>query len=77
MRYIDYVRRVVEERYLVGEAVDPDVIEGFATFEETCAGEPLFEEISGYSFNEVDQVQGRTITGSKPKLHQSAFAYYV
>jgi hypothetical protein len=35
---MDYVRREVQERYLVKEAVDPDGIEGFVHVEENCAG---------------------------------------
>ena len=52
---MDYVRREVEERQLVEEAIDPDRIEGFGHVEENCAGEPLFTEIPGYSFNEAGQ----------------------
>ena len=37
----------------VEEAIDPDGIEGFGHVEENCAGEPLFPEISGYSFHEA------------------------
>ena len=38
-------------------AIDPDGIEGFGNIEENCAGEPLFAEIPGYSFNEAGQLQ--------------------
>jgi len=75
-----YVRREVEERYLVDEAIDPECIEGFGHVEENCAGEPLFAEIPGYSFNEAGQLQGRAMSGSEPKLlvsQQSAFVYYM
>jgi hypothetical protein len=34
---MDYVRREVEERKLVEEAIDPDGIEGFGQVEEDCA----------------------------------------
>jgi hypothetical protein len=34
---MDYVRRVVEERKLVEEAIDPDGFEGFGHVEEACA----------------------------------------
>ena len=51
---MDYVRREVEERQLVEEAIDPDGIEGFGHVEENCAGEPLFVEMPGYSLNEAD-----------------------
>jgi hypothetical protein len=33
---MDYVRREVEERKLVEEAIDPDGIEGFGYVEEYC-----------------------------------------
>jgi hypothetical protein len=38
---MDYVRREVEERQLVEEAVDLDGIEGFGHVEENSAGEPF------------------------------------
>jgi len=34
---MDYVRREVEERWLVEEAIHPDGIEGFVHVEENCA----------------------------------------
>jgi hypothetical protein len=34
---MDYMRREVEERKLVQEAVNPDDIEGFGYVEEDCA----------------------------------------
>jgi len=75
---MDFVRREVKERYLVDEVIDPDGIEGFGHVEENCAGEPIFAEIPGYSFNEAGQLQGRAMSGSEPKLlvsQQSAFVY--
>jgi len=39
---MDYVRREVEERWFLEEAIDPDGIEGLGHVEENCAGEPLF-----------------------------------
>jgi len=63
----------------VEEAIDPGGIEGFGHVEKNCAGEPLFAEIPGYSFNEAGQLQRRAMSGSEPKLlvsHQSAFLYY-
>jgi hypothetical protein len=33
---MDYIRREVEERKLVEEAIDPDGIEGFGHVEEDC-----------------------------------------
>jgi len=75
---MDYVRRDIEERKLVEEAIDPDCIEGFGHVEESCAGEPLFTEIPGYSFNKEGQLQGRAMSGSETKLlvsHQSVFIY--
>jgi len=74
---MDYIRREVEEP---DEAIDPDGIEGCVHVEETFAGEPLFAEILGYSFNETGQLQGRAMCGSEPKLlvsQQSAFIYYM
>ena len=50
---MDYIRREVEEP---DEAIDPDGIEGCVHVEETFAGEPLFAEILGYSFNETGQL---------------------
>jgi len=75
---MDFVRREVEECWLVQEAIDPDGIEDFGHVEENCAGELLFAEIPSYSFNEADQLQGRAMSGSEPKLlvsQQSAFVY--
>jgi len=75
-----YVRREVEERYLVEEDIDPDGIEGFGHVEENCTGEPLFAKIPGYSSNEAGQLQGRAMSGSEPKLLVSqyfAFVYYM
>jgi hypothetical protein len=34
---MDCIRREVEERKFVEEAIDPDVIEGFGHVEEVCA----------------------------------------
>jgi hypothetical protein len=34
---MDYVRREVEERKFVEEAIDPEAIEGFGHVEEDCA----------------------------------------
>ena len=73
---MDYVRREVEERQLVEEAVDLDGIEGFGHVEENSAGEPLFAEIPDYSFNDAGQLQRRVISGCESELlvsHQSAF----
>ena len=39
---MDYVRRKVEERYFVEEAIDTDGIEGLGHVEENRAGEPHF-----------------------------------
>ena len=75
---MDYVGRKVEERYFVEEAIDTDGIEGFGHVEENCAGELLFNEIPGYSFNEAGQMQRRAMFGSERKLlvpQQSAFVY--
>ena len=54
---MDFVRREIEERQLVEEAIDPGVIEGFGHVEENRAGEPLFAKIHDYSFNEAGQLQ--------------------
>jgi len=77
---MDYVRREVEERMPLEEAIDANGIECFVYVEENCAGETLFAEILGYSFNEAGQLQGRDMSWSKPKLlvsNQSAFVYYI
>ena len=77
---MDYIRREVEEHYLVEEAINPESIEDFGHVEKHCVGDPLFAEIPGYSFNEAGQLQGCAMCGSKPKLlvsHQSAFVYYM
>jgi len=65
---MDYVRREVEERYLVEKAIDPDGIEGFDHVKENCTGNPLFAEIPGHSFKWAGQVQGRSMPGSETKL---------
>ena len=77
---MDYVRREVEERQRVYEAIDPDGIEGFGHVEENCAIEPLYDEIPGYSFNEAGKLQERPMSRFEPKLlfsRHSAFAYYM
>jgi len=48
---MDYERREISEFLRVQDAIDPDGIEGFGHVEEDCAGEPLFADIPGYSFN--------------------------
>ena len=66
--------------WLVEEAINQDGNEGFSYVEENRAGESLFAEIPGYSSNGAGQLQGRAISGSKPKLlvsHQSAFVHFM
>jgi hypothetical protein len=77
---MEYVRRKVEERSLVEEAIDSDGIGGFGHVEENCAGEQLYAEIPGYFFKEAGQLQGHAMSGSEPKLlisQQLAFIYYI
>ena len=50
---MDNVRREVYECLFAEEAIEPDGIEGFGHVVEDCAGEPLFAEVTGYSFNEA------------------------
>jgi len=53
-------------------------MEGFGHVEKNYAGDPLFAEIPGNSFNEAGQLQERAMSGSEPKLlvpQQSAFVY--
>jgi len=63
---MEYVRREVEERYLVEEAIDPNGIEGFGHVEESCVSEHLFAEISGYSFKEAGQLKDVLCLGLNP-----------
>jgi len=65
---MDYVRREVEERSHVEEAIDPDGIGGFGHIEENCASDPLFAENPCYSVNEAGQLL---------VSQQSAFVYYM
>lgn len=53
---------------IVEESFDPDVTEGCDFDEENCAVEPIYAEIPAYTFNEVDQLQGRDMPGYISKL---------
>jgi len=48
--------------------MNPDGTEGFGHVEEICAGEHLFAEIPGYSFNEPAQLQLRAMSVPEGKL---------
>jgi len=65
---VDNVRRKIKDGQCVKEAFDPNGIEGFGHVHENRACQSPLAEIPGYSFNEVGQLQGRAIPGSKPKL---------
>lgn len=64
---MDYVRRKFEVCYLKEETFDPEILECFGNVEENCAGDPLYTDIPGYSFNEAGHLQGHTVPGCKPK----------
>ena len=66
--------------FVVCNLHDLPSLDRFGHVEENCAGEPIFAEVPGYSFNEAGWLQGRGMPGSKPKLlvsQQSAFVYYM
>jgi hypothetical protein len=55
-------------------------MKGFGHVKESCACYPIFAKVPGYFFNEVGQLQGRAMPGSKPKLlvsHQPTLAYFI
>jgi hypothetical protein len=65
---VDEVRREIKDSPLLKEAINPYGIEDFGHVQEHLACEPLFAKIPGYSFNDVDQLQVRAMSGSEPKL---------
>jgi len=56
---MDYVRREVEERQLVEEAIDPDGIEGFVHVEESCAGGPTSKIMTSRIFSKRSPLQAK------------------
>jgi len=74
-----YVRWDIYERYVVQEAIDPDVMESIGLVGENVSVASLFAEIPRYS-SKSGQLQGLDVHRSKPKLlvsHRIAFPYYI
>ena len=77
---MDKVQREIKDGVLLKEAFDPNGIEGFGHVQENRAYQSPLAEFPGYSFNEAVQLQGRAISGSKPKLfvpQQPTLSYFM
>ena len=69
---MDKVRREIKDGQLVKEVFDPNDIEGFDPFLEHRNCQSPLAEISGFSFNEAGQLQGRTMPVETQTIGPSA-----
>jgi hypothetical protein len=77
---VDKIRREIKDSQLVKEAFEPYGIQGFGHVQKHHACERIFPKIPGYSFNEAGQLQGRAMSGSKPKVlvpQQPTLTYFI
>ena len=61
-----YVKQEVQERYVVQEDFDPDVMESIGQVGDNVSGEALYTEIPGYSFNEGPSCKELMCLGLNP-----------